>query len=112
MDLKGKSLGRAATEAALLLRGKKQASFSPNIVPKITLEIKNVGELTIDEKKMEQKFYKRYSGYPSGLKKTKLGVLFGHSPQKVFLKAIKGMLPKNKLRDKFLKNVVFLPDEK
>lgn len=107
IDLKGMSLGRAASAAALVLRGKHRADFSPNKAPRIVVEIKNVGELKIDEKKAEQKSYKRYSGYPGGLKEIKLGELYEKYPQKVFLRALKGMLAKNKLRKEFLKNVVF-----
>ena len=107
IDLRGMSLGRAASAAASALRGKHLADFAPNKSAKVTVELKNVASLQINDKKAEQKLYKRYSGYPSGLKKIKLAELYKKDPQKVFLHALKGMLAKNKLRRDFLKNVVF-----
>lgn len=106
IDLEGKSLGRSASAAALALRGKHRADFSGNKPAKIIVEIKNVEGLKIGEK-TAAKTYKRYSGYPSGLKETKFNELYKKDPQKVFLHALKGMLAKNKSRKEFLKNVVF-----
>lgn len=107
IDLEGASLGRAATRVALILRGKTRADFAPNKAPELTLEIKNCDKLKIGEKKMEQKKYKHYSGYPSGLKLTKLDELYRKNPREVFLKAVKGMLPRNRLRKNILKNIVW-----
>ncbi len=100
-------MGRAASEVASILRGKNRSDFAPNKSPEITLEIKNCDKLKIGEKKMEQKKYKRYSGYPSGLKHTKLGELYGKNPREVFIKAVKGMLPRNKLRKNLIKNIIW-----
>lgn len=107
VDLEGRTLGRAASEVAFILRGKKRADFAPNKVPEITLEIKNCNKLKIDEKKMGAKIYKRYSGYPSGLKFTKLEELYRKNPREVFLRAVKGMLPRNRLRKNIIKNIVW-----
>ena len=107
IDLEGVSLGRAATRVASILRGKTRADFAPNKVPQLTLELKNCDKLKIDEKKKEQKKYKRYSGYPSGLKLTKLGELYRKNPKEVFLKAVMGMLPRNRLRKITIKNIIW-----
>ncbi|MEK7567044.1 MAG: 50S ribosomal protein L13 [Patescibacteria group bacterium] len=107
MDLKGASLGRAASAVAVILRGKDRADFAPNRGPGTKVEIKNLNQLKIEEKKAEQKKYKRYSGYPSGLKETKLADLYKKNPREVFIKAVRGMLPNNKLRRDFIKNIIF-----
>ena len=107
VDLKGASLGRAASAVATALRGKDMPDFSPNRGANIKVEIKNLDQLKIEEKKAEQKKYKRYSGYPSGLKETKLADLYKKNPKEVFVKAVKGMLPNNKLRRDFIKNIIF-----
>lgn len=106
LDLQGKKLGRAATEAANILRGKNRATFAPNIVPEVTLKVTNVSKLSITDKKKAEKEYQRYSGYPGGLFKTKLSELWVKNPGEVFKKAVWGMLPKNRLRAKFIKNLI------
>lgn len=107
VDLEGRTLGRAASEVALILRGKKRADFAPNRAPALTLEIKNWNKLKFNEKKLGSKIYKRYSGYPSGLKLTELGELYRQNPKAVFLKAVKGMLARNRLRKNIIKNIVW-----
>jgi len=106
LDVEGKSLGRAASEAAVILRGKGDPHFAPNIVPDIKLKILNVSQLNIRESKKEGKFYKRYSGYPSGLKETRMKEVWEKDSREVFKRAVWGMLPKNKLRSRFIKNLV------
>src|SRR3989338_10069534 len=103
MDLRGMSLGRAASAVTAVLRGKIRSDFAPNRHPQTVVEIKNVDQLKISEKKMEQKKYKRYSCYPSGLKETKLGVLYPKNAKEVFIHAVRGMLANNKLRRDFIK---------
>ena len=107
MDLKGESLGRAASAVAAALRGKNRPDFAPHRSSGVTVEIKNLSQLKIGEKKAEQKKYKRYSGYPSGLKETRLAELYKKNPREVFVKAVKGMLPNNKLRRDFIKSIIF-----
>ena len=104
IDVKGKSLGRAASDAAAILRGKNRPDFAPYLAPKIKLKILNMGGLRIKE---EKKIYKRYSGYPSGLKEIKMKDILAKDGNEVFRKAVWGMLPKNKLRSKLIKNLLF-----
>ena len=106
-DVKNKVLGRAASEVAAILRGKRRVDFTANRVPQIKVIIKNAGEVKVTGNKMQDKKYKRFSGYPSGLKETPMKKLFAHSPQKVFKKTVRGMLPNNKLRKEYLKNLSF-----
>lgn len=107
IDLKGMSLGRAASRAAVILRGKNRPDFAPNRSSGTIIEIKNLDQLKIEEKKAEQKFYKHYSGYPSGLKETKLAELYKKNPKEVFVRAVRGMLARNRLRKELIKNIVF-----
>lgn len=108
LDVKGKNLGRAASAAALILRGKNRPDFVPHLVPKIKLKILNVNEINLKKEKKEKKFYKRYSGYSSGLKKIKMKDLLAKKDgREIFRKAVLGMLPKNKLKSKLIKNLLF-----
>ena len=107
LDLKGKSFGRAASEAAALLRGKKEPDFTPNQLPAIQVKIVNLPEVKITGSKMKQKTYKRYSGYPGGFKIVAFEKIFKQDPQRAFRMAVYRMLPKNKLRDRMIKNLVF-----
>ncbi|MEK9166638.1 MAG: uL13 family ribosomal protein [Patescibacteria group bacterium] len=107
LNVKGKSLGRAAGEAAILLRGKNRPDFEPRIRPTHQVRVLHVGELNIFPRKLDTKIYTRYSGYPSGLKVIKLRDLLKKSPEEVFRKAVWGMLPKNRSRKFIIKNLAF-----
>ena len=107
LDVKGKSLGRAAAEAAILLRGKNRADFEPRVRPRHKVVVAHVGELNIFPRKLDTKVYTRYSGYPSGLKAITLRDLLKKSPQEVFRRAVWGMLPKNRSRKFIIKNLTF-----
>ncbi|MFC1757033.1 50S ribosomal protein L13 [Patescibacteria group bacterium] len=111
IDVKDRILGRAATEVASLLRGKNSTDFKPNIVPLVQVKIVNVDKIKVSGNKMKQKTYSSYSGYPGGLKKTPMEKVFSKDPRKVFQKAVKGMLPKNRLQKVFMKNLMFDPPE-
>ncbi len=107
IDAKDKKLGRLATEVAVILMGKNNSDFAKNKIPNITVEVINLSKLNIDEKKKESTLYKRYSGYPGGLKIETLGKLESRlGIGNAFKKTVSGMLPKNKLRDRMLKNLV------
>jgi large subunit ribosomal protein L13 len=107
LNAENKKMGRLATEVAVLLMGKNIPDFAKNKIPNIQVEVTNISKLDITTKKKEQTLYKRYSGYPGGLKietfdKLSKRLGFGDA----FRKTVSGMLPKNKLRDKMLKNLV------
>jgi len=107
IDAKGKKLGRIASEAAILLMGKNSPDFKRNEVAKVKVSIENVSGLNIDDKKLDNKEYKRYSGYPGGLKIRKMKeVISKKGHEEVVEKAVYGMLPANKLRAKIMKNLV------
>lgn len=108
IDAAGQSAGRLATKAAILLMGKNKVEYMPNIDIGDYVEVSNVRELNFTGKKLSQKKYYSYSGYPGGLKEEKLDKLFKEKPEEVVHKAIYNMLPKNKLRRNFIKRLKFI----
>ncbi|GLZ80945.1 50S ribosomal protein L13 [Actinorhabdospora filicis] len=90
-------LGRLATHAATLLRGKHKPTFAPHADTGDFVIIVNAGKVALTGNKREQKIAYRHSGYPGGLKKTKYSELLDNKPERAVMLAIKGMLPHNKL---------------
>ncbi len=107
IDATDRVLGRLATGISILLRGKQKPDFVPYKDMGDIVIIKNVNRMKITGRKMEQKKYYRYSGYPGGLKETPFKRLFKEKPGEVLKKAVYGMLPKNKLRSKQIKRLKF-----
>ncbi len=105
VDVKDKVLGRIATQIASLLKGKHKRNFTPHIDMGDGVVCINVDKIRVTGKKMEQKYYKRYSGYPSGLREEQLEHLLNRKPTDVIRHAVKGMLPKNKLGRCMLKRL-------
>lgn len=106
IDAKGKKLGRVASEAAKILRGKDSVDFARNIAPDIAVKIINASQADISEKKMKEKVYLHYTGYPGGLRsKTAQQVVDKKGYGELFTKAVYGMLPGNKLRDVIMKKL-------
>ena len=97
IDADGKALGRVASEAATLLRGKHKATFTPNVDCGDNVIIINSDKLVLTGKKEEQKYFKRYSGYQSGLKEIQYKKMMAEQSDVALARAIKGMLPKNSL---------------
>lgn len=97
IDADGKVLGRVASEAATLLRGKHKADFTPNVDCGDYVIIINSDKLVLTGKKEEQKYFKRYSGYQSGLHLTQYKTMMAEKSDVALMRAIKGMLPKNSL---------------
>ncbi len=107
IDAQNKKIGRVATEAAMILMGKNTPAFARNIVPEVEVTIINAAKAEITEKKKLGKFYLTYSGYPGGQKKETLDKLIERKGiTEVFKRAVKGMLPDNKLKTKMLLNLV------
>jgi len=107
INVKGMALGRAASRAAILLMDKDSPEFQPNRKSSLPLRVKNVSKIRLSGNKLKDKRYKRYSGYPGGLKFVPAEKIFKESPDKVFKNAVLGMLPKNKLRNKLIKRLIF-----
>ncbi len=107
IDAKGKKIGRVATEAAMALMGKDNPDFQPNVVSKVKVTIINPSLADISQKKVEEKEYPKYSGYPGGLKFEKMSKIIekkGYS--EIFQKAVYGMIPANRLRKLRMKNLI------
>jgi len=107
IDATNKVLGRLASEIAILLRGKSKPNFSPSKDLGDFVIVKNVEKIKFTGKKFEKKKYYSHSGYIGGLKEIPLKRLFEADPNKVFKKAVWGMLPKNKISKKQIKRLKF-----
>ncbi|GAA1368023.1 MULTISPECIES: 50S ribosomal protein L13 [Brevibacterium] len=90
-------LGRLASQAARLLRGKHKVTFAPNVDSGDFVIIINADKVALTGAKLEQKRAYRHSGYPGGLKSTSYSELLAKDPQRAVEKAVAGMLPKNRL---------------
>ncbi len=107
IDAKGKKLGRVAAEAATYLMGKNRADFVRYKTPNTKVIIVNAAKLSLTEKKQQSTVYKSYSGYQGGLKIENLAALSARRGYREGLRrAIRGMLPNNKLRPGMLKRVI------
>ncbi len=105
LDAKGKILGRLAVEVAVLLRGKNTATFLPRITPQDIVKVFNIDLIKFTGKKLKQKMYRHHTGYPGGLKEISLAKLFAKDSREVLRLAVYGMLPKNRTRDKTIRNL-------
>ena len=97
IDAAGVPLGRIATEAARLLRGKHKPTFTPNVDTGDHVIIINAEKAVLTGNKLNNKIYRRHSGYPGGLKEITYKKLMQNMPERAMEHAIKGMLPHNKL---------------
>lgn len=105
LDATGQILGRFATNVATLLRGKHKATYTPNLDGGDIVVISNASKIKLSGKKIDQKVYYRHSGYPGGLKETKIRDLVEKNPTKLLRDTIYHMLPKNRMRDKIIKRL-------
>jgi large subunit ribosomal protein L13 len=97
LDADGLVLGRVATIAASLLRGKHRPIFTPHMDTGDFVIVVNADKVVLSAKKADQKFAYRHSGYPGGLRRTSFGDLRDTRPEQLVHNAIKGMIPKNRL---------------
>lgn len=105
VDASGQTLGRLATRIAHVLRGKDQPTFSPNVDDGAGVIVINAAQVQVTGRKLEQKFYARHSGYPGGIRMTRLDEMLDRRPDRVIRLAVKGMLPKNSLGRRALKRL-------
>jgi large subunit ribosomal protein L13 len=97
IDADGAVLGRVATEAANLLRGKHKPTWAPHVDTGDHVIVVNAAKLQVTERKGTGKLYYRHSGYPGGLRSESLEHLIARSPEKVVRRAVRGMIPKTRL---------------
>ena len=105
IDAAEKPLGRVATEAAKLLRGKHKPTFSPNIDTGDHVIIINAKDVFLTGNKINQKVYRHHSGYIGGMKEVPAKVMLEKNPEKALTLAVKGMLPHNSLGRQSLKKL-------
>lgn len=107
IDAADQVLGRLATRVAMILMGKNKADYQPNVDCRHRVTITNAAKIKLTGKKLEQKKYIHYSGYPGGIKETPIKKLLSTKPEQVILRAVSRMLPKNKLRVARMKRIIF-----
>ena len=100
-----KSLGRVATEAAKLLRGKHKPTFTTHMDVGDNVIIINCKDAVLTGHKLDQKVYRHHSGYIGGMKETSARVMMENTPEKAMFLAIKGMLPHNRLGRQMIKKL-------
>jgi large subunit ribosomal protein L13 len=105
IDASGKTLGRLATEAATLLKGKHKPIYSPHIDVGDYVVIVNAAKIEVTGKKLTDKIYYHHSNYPGGLKSISLGKMLETHPTRAIEHAVKGMLPHNRLGSAMFKKL-------
>lgn len=105
IDAKNKIVGRLAVEIAIRLRGKDRPDFLPYKESGEEIEVVNVADMKLSGKKASQKLYWRYTEYPGGIRKTTYEALMKRMPAEVLRKAVSRMLPKNRLRAKWMRRL-------
>jgi large subunit ribosomal protein L13 len=112
VDADGQNLGRLATRIADTLRGKRKPEYTPHVDTGDFVVVVNAEKVAVTGKKLQQKLYYRHSGYPGGLRSRTLAEQLQRRPTEVLRKAVKGMLPRNRLsRAQLLKLKVYAGPE-
>ncbi len=109
IDAEGKTLGRLAAKIASILRGKHKPEYTPHLPVGDYVIVVNAAKVRLTGKKLEDKVYTRYSGYQGGLKRIPAGEMLKKHPERVVERAVKGMLPKNRLGRKLAKRLKVYP---
>lgn len=105
VDAEGRVLGRVATEVATLLRGKHKPIWAPHVDVGDHVIVVNAAKIDVTARKSDGKQYYRHSGYPGGIHSESLGDLLIRDPEQVVRRAIRGMLPKNRLGRSMIKKL-------
>jgi len=105
VDASDQTLGRLATRIATLLEGKHKPTYSPHLDTGDHVVVVNAGRIKVTGNKLLQKRYYRHSGYPGGLKEESLQALMARKPELVLERAVKGMLPQNRLGRAMIKKL-------
>lgn len=105
IDATNKAIGRIASQAAFILRGKNKPEYQPNFDSGAKVAVINIAKAKFSGAKLTKVEYKSHSGYPGGLKRVKIGKIFAANPGEVLRRAVWGMLPKNKLRPAMIKRL-------
>ncbi len=112
LDLKSQILGRVSTDIAIKLIGKNKTYYTPHLDCGDYIVAINAEKIKVSGKKSKDKMYYRHSGYPGGFKQFTFEQMMKKDPKKVIELAVRGMLPKNKLRDRRMRRLKVFIDEK
>jgi large subunit ribosomal protein L13 len=105
VDAAGQNLGRLATQIATVLRGKHKPLYTPSLDCGDFVIVVNADKVSVTGRKLDQKFYYRYSGYPGGLAQVSLRDQLHKHPERVIEAAVKGMLARNRLRRQLIRKL-------
>jgi large subunit ribosomal protein L13 len=105
VDADGATLGRLATQIATLLRGKHRTTFTPSMDTGDPVVVVNAGKIKVTGNKLKDKMYVRHSGYPGGFRAENLERLLERRPEEVIRRAVRGMLPQNRLGEQMMRKL-------
>ena len=105
VDAEGMVLGRLVSQVAAILRGKNKPTFTPHVDTGDHVIVLNADKVVLTGDKLNQKFYRRHSGYPGGLKETSYKDLMAKKADLAVIEAVRGMLPKNALGRQMIKKL-------
>ena len=112
IDAKNRPLGRVASEAAVILQGKKSPDYNPRKIGKDRVLLQNYKEIILTGKKFKEKLYHRHTGYMGHLKTETFEQAWNKDPKKVVREAVLHMLPKNFIKSRRILNLVFVDSSK
>ena len=112
VDAKDKVLGRVATKVATLLRGKHKPIFTPSVDTGDAVIVINAAKIRVTGRKLKQKVYRRFSGYPGGLREVTLATMLKKKPETVMKLAVQRMLPGGPLGRVIIKKLKVYADDK
>ena len=105
VDANGATLGRLATQVAAILRGKHKPTFSPHLDTGDPVIVVNAAKVRVSGNKLKAKNYVRHSGYPGGFRAENLERLLSRRPEEVIRRAVRGMLPQNRLGEQMMRKL-------
>ncbi len=105
VDADGATLGRLATQIAVRLRGKHKVMFTPSLDTGDPVIVVNAAKIRVTGKKLKDKLYVRHSGYPGGFRAENLERLLARRPEEVIRRAVRGMLPQNRLGEQMMRKL-------
>lgn len=111
IDAKGKILGRLSSWIAKILMGKNKSDYTPHLDSGDYVVVINAAKVEVSGRKRKQKLYRRHSGYPGGFREITFEKQMERDPRKIIHKAVSGMLPDNKLKDRRLARLKIFVDE-
>ena len=112
VDATDKVLGRLASKVAVVLRGKHKPIFTPHLDTGDGVIVINASKIRVTGRKLQQKVYRRYSGYPGGLREVNLAEMLKNKPATVITLAVRRMLPQGSLGDKIASRLKVYSDDK